>query len=306
MESSPAHPRDRTSENPAGRAPGGVALTALCGHLLRRSYQVHQALWAEEVGDTVTSRQYAVLGAVRAYPGTDQRGIGALAFLDRTSTMEVLRRLERRGWLERQRDVTDGRRHVLTVTPDGLRTLGAVAPAVGRVQDRLLEPVAAGEREAFLDALRSVGRVGDRDSVDDRTASPLVLPGHLVRRSQQVHTELFAAELGGRITGPQYAALHVVVASPGVSQSGVADRAAFDRTTVGEVVARLRERGWVAQERDPADGRRRVLTPTPEGERAAYESAPAVAAVQEQLMHDLDPPTRARLLDDLRALARLP
>src|SRR5438552_3513879 len=46
------------------------------GHLVRRAMQVLNALWDEEVSDTITSQQFAALNALYREPNLDQRTLG--------------------------------------------------------------------------------------------------------------------------------------------------------------------------------------------------------------------------------------
>ncbi|WP_448003149.1 MarR family winged helix-turn-helix transcriptional regulator [Agromyces bauzanensis] len=279
---------------------GGVPLTAVCGHLLRRAQQVHNALWLHEVGAEPTSPQYAVLAAIVASPGLDQRQVGELASLDTSSTMDIVARLARRDWITRQRDRSDGRRDVLTTTAAAAAALEQLRHRVQRVQDRLLEPLPPGARETFLDLLRRVARV---EPPRGAGFSPLHIPGHLLRRAQQVHTALFALEFDKELTGPQYAALHVLAEHPAISQRELGSRAALDKSTAADLVQRLVERGWIVRERDTSDGRRRVLSLSPAARQAAERLAPRVAAVQERLLEPLDAAERERFLGLLVPIA---
>lgn len=279
---------------------GGVPLTAVCGHLLRRAQQVHNALWLREVGTDPTSPQYAVLAAITASPGLDQRQVGELASLDTSSTMDVVARLVRRDWITRERDPSDGRRDRLTTTAAAAASLEQLRQRVQRVQELLLEPVPKGSREPFVDLLRRVARVGPPPASG---FSPLHIPGHLLRRAQQVHTALFAAEFERDLTGPQYAALHVLTGHPAISQRELGDRAALDKSTAADLVQRLVGRGWIQRARDTSDGRQRVLALTPDARDAAAGFAPRVAAVQERLLEPLDEAERERFLELLVPVA---
>lgn len=149
-------------EQPARVAAAGhVPLGALCGHLLRRAQQHHTEVWAGVVGPDATGPQYAVLSAVEARPGVDQRTVGALASLDRSTTAQVVRRLETRGWLTRVTDPADRRRDLLGLTSSGAAQLRALHPRASIVQDRLLAPLSARERSAFVRDLAAVARVED-------------------------------------------------------------------------------------------------------------------------------------------------
>ncbi|MCR2764307.1 MarR family winged helix-turn-helix transcriptional regulator [Microbacterium sp. zg.B48] len=276
------------------RHPDSVGLTSVCGHLLRRAQQVHNAYWLDEVGSDPTSPQYAVLAAIAATPGADQREVSEAASLDTSTTMDIVARLTGRGWVARERSPSDARRDILTPAARAVEALTLLRTKVQRVQDRLLAPLPDEERGEFTDLLRRTARVDPQ--TQGGGYSPLHIPGHLLRRAQQVHTALFAVEFDRELTGPQYAALHVLAAHPSISQRQLGDEAALDKSTAADLVQRLARRGWITRERDAADGRRRVLSLSRAGEEAARGFTPRVTAVQERLMEPLDRRDRERLL----------
>lgn len=279
------------------------ALDGKVGHLLRRAYQRHNALWAVEVGPQPTSTQYSLLRAVAEEPGLDQRRAGELASLDRSSTMDVVARLERHGWLTRSRHPDDGRRDVLQPGPDAPAAMARLSIPVTRVQAALLRPVSPSRRGAFLEQLAAIVRL-DPATPD---TSPQRIAGYLVRRAQQLHTALFAESIAGTatpsVTGPQFAVLLAISADTGLSQAHAGMSAALDKSTIADVAERLAERGWVERLRDPVDGRRRILTLTAGGRVALAAAEPIVATVQSALLAPLPPSAQVEFHRDLRALA---
>lgn len=272
-------------------------LAAIGGHLLRRAHQVHNALWAAEVGREPTSPQYALLRALAAWPGIDQRRAGELASLDRSSTMDVIARLDRRGAISRSRDPADGRRDVLVLGVEAGAVLDALRDPVRRVQERLLAPTS--DRDAFLARLAIVARL-DADTPAD---SPQRIPGHLVRRAQQVHTALFSARFDGALTGPQFAVLQALGARRDLSQVALGEAVALDKSTLAELVERLVRRGWLEQTRDPDDGRRRIVALADSGRTALAESTGAVLHVQDELFSPLPRDEVDPFLAELRLIA---
>lgn len=149
--------RDAVPEPDRDPGPVRVQLSTAPGHLLRRAEQVHYAMWSCEFGNQVTSPQYAVILALLTSPEPlDQRTAGEVASLDKSSVADVVRRLERRGWLTRVRDAGDGRRRLLQLTPAALYAVPNVTEGVRRVQERLVEPLSAEERRCLLDGLSAV------------------------------------------------------------------------------------------------------------------------------------------------------
>lgn len=113
-------------------------------------------------------------------------------------------------------------------------------------------------------------------------------PGHLIRRSQQIAVAIFMEECADRdITPIQYAVLSVLAARPGIDQSTLAGLAVLDRSTLGDVVARLARRGLLRRTPDPQDRRSRVLTLTPAGNRLLPEIEAAVRRAQRRMLAPL-------------------
>ncbi len=123
------------------------------------------------------------------------------------------------------------------------------------------------------------------------------MPGHLIRRVQQVSTALFAEECAGfDLTSVQYAALVAVRANPGVDATRLSHLIAFDRSTLGGVLERLEAKGWLLRTSGEHDRRVKLLRLTLDGERLLRQVEPAVRRVQQRLLEPLTPADRAAML----------
>ena len=130
------------------------------------------------------------------------------------------------------------------------------------------------------------------------------MPGHLIRRAQQVSTALFAEECAGfDLTSVQYAALAMVRANPGVDATRLSHLIAFDRSTLGGVLERLEAKGWLLRTAGEHDRRVKLLRLTLDGERLLRQVEPAVRRVQRRLLEPLTPSDRAAMLRLLTQLA---
>lgn len=131
------------------------------GHLIRCAQQVHTAIWANRLGNEMTGPQYAVLHVVSRTPGINQRQLGELAALDKSSTTDIVARLIARGSLVREVDPEDARGRVLFVPDDEIRRLSDIHPMVQAVQEQLLEPLERPAQQEFVRDLARVAFVGD-------------------------------------------------------------------------------------------------------------------------------------------------
>jgi DNA-binding MarR family transcriptional regulator len=122
-------------------------------------------------------------------------------------------------------------------------------------------------------------------------------PGHLVRRVQQIANAIFTEEVADReLTPPQFALLVALHRSPGADQISLSREVGIDRSTVADVVGRLRARGLVSRVRDVRDARRNTVRLTSQGTTLVETLAPAVLNAQERLLTPLDDAERAELL----------
>lgn len=275
-----------------------VVLAETPGYLIRRAQQVHNTLWAERLTPTVTPPQFSVLTALSRESGVDQRRLGELASLDKSSVADVVARLTAQRWIERDRDPRDARRNLLRLAPAAEIAVRHLSPVVQEVQKRLLAPLDDSESASFLTALAVVARV---DGLP--VATPLRSAGHLIRCAQQVHTALWGEAFGGELTGPQCAVLFVISGIPEIGQKHLGELAALDRSTAADLISRLESRGWVRRDRSPSDARVRRLVLTDEGREVVDRTGPGVQPVQERLLSPLDPADRASFMDRLRRIA---
>jgi MarR family transcriptional regulator, temperature-dependent positive regulator of motility len=129
--------------------------------LARRLQQACTLLWNSLVSDETTSPQFAVLNAVASSDDVDQRTVGELTGLDRSTTAEIVSRLADRGLLRRVRDPWDGRRNVLRLTTDGEALHRQTARRVARMNKVLLAPLDPAEQETFMELMRKVLAAAD-------------------------------------------------------------------------------------------------------------------------------------------------
>ena len=135
-------------------------LYAMPGHLVRRAHQISTALFSDECAAfDLTSVQYAALHAIAQHKLVDATRLSALIAFDRSTIGDVLERMESKGWIERIPSETDRRVKLVQLSPAGRRLLERVGPAVQRVQERLLAPLAQADRETFLRLLSQLAEI---------------------------------------------------------------------------------------------------------------------------------------------------
>ncbi|MFE4212887.1 MarR family winged helix-turn-helix transcriptional regulator [Streptomyces sp. NPDC056844] len=133
-----------------------VDLSTHPGHLARRLQQAHHLLWNAMVSQEITSPQFAVLNALTAEPGLDQRTVGERVGLDRSTVAEVITRLLRRELLDKVRDPDDGRRFLLRLTDEGARTHRRLALRTVGMNQVFLGPLSSEEQQTLFGLMHRV------------------------------------------------------------------------------------------------------------------------------------------------------
>ena len=100
-------------------------------------------------GHGVALRDYYVLVCIGESGPLSQQRVADRLGLDRSDLVKVLDRLEAAGWVCRERDAEDRRRHVLTLTEPGHATVGKVEEVSTAVTGELLARLSPGERETL-------------------------------------------------------------------------------------------------------------------------------------------------------------
>lgn len=137
------------------------------------------------------------------------------------------------------------------------------------------------------------------DTVDER-------PGHLIRRLQQISFALFMDQNRTfDITPVQYAAIFAIGNQPGIDQTALCNIIAFDRSTIGDVVARLEKKKLIKRLSGPVDRRTKSLYITPAGRRLLRDIGPTVASTQRLILAPLPVGERSAFMRMLKQLVHL-
>ena len=131
-------------------------LLAAPGYLVRRLYQAYLAVWVRRVDATLTGPQFALLTAVNATPGMDQRSLASAVALDSSTMTDVARRLEDQGLIARRSAASDARRKLLYLTDKGADVLAAANHRARQLDELLLGPYSAKQRDELMHLLTAL------------------------------------------------------------------------------------------------------------------------------------------------------
>ena len=139
---------------------GPLDVSAL--HLLHRAGQCAEVIFTNETKTDLTPRQYAILASVYHNPDISQTGLVDQTGVDRSTLADIVRRLVKKGLLQRKRTRRDARMYAVRLTQKGQSALTSVKPAAARVDQRLLSALRADQRGGFIEALGEIVRAMNR------------------------------------------------------------------------------------------------------------------------------------------------
>jgi DNA-binding MarR family transcriptional regulator len=96
---------------------------------------------------------HAILIALDEGSHETQGSIADALGYDRGQLVGLLDELEERGLVERRRDPSDRRRHLVKLTPDGKKALRRLRSLARQIQDEFLEPLSEADRAKLHELL---------------------------------------------------------------------------------------------------------------------------------------------------------
>ncbi len=134
-----------------GSRPDGGGLVSLLTQLQKG---LHRRSSEELLGMRV--KPYMVLVYIRDHPGTTQQELESAMFMDANSVVLILNELEAAGFSVRKRDPQDRRRHMVEMTQAGRRAIERADKAREGLEDEVLAPLSAAERQTLRKLLERV------------------------------------------------------------------------------------------------------------------------------------------------------
>ena len=133
------------------------------------------------------------------------------------------------------------------------------------------------------------------------------MPGHLIRRANQISGAIFTAQLAGfDITSVQYAAMVAIASQPGIDATRLSELIAFDRATLGGVLDRLETKGLITRQPSRQDRRIKTVTLTGDGSALLDTVKGRVLAAQAEMMQPLSETERKQFIALLKKFVGRP
>jgi MarR family transcriptional regulator, lower aerobic nicotinate degradation pathway regulator len=126
------------------------------GFYLRQANQRHVALFGERMEERLTTTQWAALTKLKDIGPTSQNQLGRDTAMDVATIKGVVDRLVARGYVRTAPDPNDGRRLLLSVTPDGDDAISRNLANALDVTDATLAPLTSGEQMMLIELLKKI------------------------------------------------------------------------------------------------------------------------------------------------------
>lgn len=140
------------------------------GFLLRRTHQISAAVFESAcAGVGLTPAQYGVLTVLAAEPGIDQTRLARALAFDKVTVMRVLKGLEERGLVTRERSSVSRRQMTVRLTAQGSRLLEAAREPAEQAYQRLLSPLTPAQRHQLIELLQTL-----TEGLADEARAPFV------------------------------------------------------------------------------------------------------------------------------------
>ena len=140
--------REKEIRVPAAGLP--AELVASATFLLKRlGYAAKEQAMAAYQQTGLHPYHHAILIALAEGSAETQGAIADTLGYDRGQLVGLLDELEERGLVERRRDPQDRRRHLVTLTAEGKRTLARLRTVARESEEDFLDPLTDEERETF-------------------------------------------------------------------------------------------------------------------------------------------------------------
>ena len=131
--------------------------TEQVGHLLRKAYQRHMAIFQQNVGESqLTAVQFITLCAVRDNGPSSLTELVALTAVDQATIRGIVERLKTRDLIELGHDSQDRRKVIVQLTESGRLAVEQTLPCAQQISEMTMSNLNPGERVAILFLLRKM------------------------------------------------------------------------------------------------------------------------------------------------------
>lgn len=132
-------------------------VTEQIGHLLRKAYQRHTAIFQQNACDAqLTSIQFVTLCALRDHGPSSQAELIKATAVDQATIRGIVERLKARDLVALSPDPSDKRKVIVELTAAGSALLADMIPCAQQISELTMGSLNPGERIAILYLLRKM------------------------------------------------------------------------------------------------------------------------------------------------------
>ncbi len=136
--------------------------TEQVGHLLRRAYQRHVAIFQQTIPDSqLTAGQFVVLCAIQEHASCSLSEIARSTAIDQATVRGIIERLKSRDLIVVSHDARDRRKVVVLLSPTGQALIDEVVPFAQDISERTMGGLNPAERVALVYLLRKMSDLDD-------------------------------------------------------------------------------------------------------------------------------------------------
>jgi len=143
-------------------SPDPYAFSEQVGHLLRKAYQRHMAIFQQNVGDSqLTAVQFVTLCAVRDRGPSSLTELVKATAVDQATIRGIVERLKARDLITLEPDPEDRRKVIVTLSDAGRQRIEETVPNAARISELTMSKLNPAERVAILFLLRKLIEDGE-------------------------------------------------------------------------------------------------------------------------------------------------
>ncbi|EPC01676.1 MarR family transcriptional regulator [Litchfieldella anticariensis FP35 = DSM 16096] len=161
MQSETQHHESKESERHTP-SEQGYDFSEQVGHLLRKAYQRHTAIFQRHSCDKqLTAIQFVTLCTVMEHGPSSLTEIVNATAIDPATIRGVIKRLKARDWIMLSTDPADQRKVMVSITPHGENLVEEMVPRAQHVTDLTMGNLNPAERVALLHLLAKMNEQGE-------------------------------------------------------------------------------------------------------------------------------------------------
>jgi DNA-binding MarR family transcriptional regulator len=152
----PTH-QDTPARGDLSSAAPEYSFSTQIGHLLRRAYQRHTALFQQTIPDSqLTAAQFVAMCAIREFQSCSLSEIVKATAIDQATIRGIIERLRTRELIKISHDAKDGRKVVVSLSPAGEALVDQTIPFAQIITEDTFGNLNPAERVAILYLLRKM------------------------------------------------------------------------------------------------------------------------------------------------------